>query len=274
MSRVFSKKQVYLLLAAILTAAFLFTGLYFWLLFPLKAESALKQNELKSERKLLELLDTKIFQTNNDTFETTVELQKKLPVKPLTEQLILDLEKAETVSNSFIIKMDFSEEGNGAEQSDNQAAAAGAMPDSQSIAAQGPENPDNKIGTAGNVPDQNQPAANQAQENEQLPAGIKKIKVNLTVQSPSYFEMEDFITSLESMPRIIKVDSILFSGTQEITSVEQTTGPLTYQLSVSAFYAPGLTNLQNQLPPMEAPEPSKKRYPFDNAPELNKNSGQ
>lgn len=274
MNRVFSKKQVYLLLAATLIAALLLTGLYFWLLFPIKTESALKQNELKSERKMLELLDTKIFQTNNDTFETTVELQKQLPVKPLTEQLILDLEKAETVSNSFIIKMDFSEEGNGTEQSAGQAAAAGTIPNSQAAGAQGPETIDKKDGTTGNAPDQNQSAVNQAQDQVQLPAGIHKLKMNLTVQSLSYFDMEDFITSLESMPRIIKIDSILFSGSQEITSVEQITGPLTYQLSVSAFYAPGLTDLQSQLPPMEAPEPSKKRYPFNDAPELNKNSGQ
>ncbi|RFU65876.1 pilus assembly protein PilO [Peribacillus glennii] len=273
MNFVQSKKQTFLLAAAILIAALLFTGIYFWILYPLKAETRIKQNELNSEQKLLELLDSKVSNTNDETFETTDELQKQLPVKPLTEQLLLDLEKAETVSDSFIASMTFSE--GGAEQSSEETAGTSASdshinPGKSQTAANTGQNDE----AADVTPFQSQPAEqgaaqNQGQETTQLPAGVQKITVNMEVESPSYFELEEFINSLEAMPRIITVDSISFAGTQEVTMALTPALPLTCKITVSAFYAPGLTDLQNQLPTMDAPEPAKKRYPFSDDPELN-----
>ena len=79
----------------------------FFSLSPLKSDLSIKEQALKSEQKLLEVVNQKKLDTNKSKPENTVELQKKVPVEPLQEQFILDLEKAETVSNSKIKTMSF-----------------------------------------------------------------------------------------------------------------------------------------------------------------------
>lgn len=52
----------------------------------------------------------------------TRELQKKVPVKPLQEQVILDLEKAENVANSKIKSMSFTKDADAAPEGTENAA--------------------------------------------------------------------------------------------------------------------------------------------------------
>ncbi|BDG36959.1 hypothetical protein [Saccharococcus caldoxylosilyticus] len=57
--------------------------------------------------------------------ESIVALQKKIPVKPLTEQLLLDLEKAEVVSDSMITSISVSEGENAAAGGEETNATVG-----------------------------------------------------------------------------------------------------------------------------------------------------
>ena len=82
------------------------------------------------------------------------------------------------------------------------------------------------------------------------------------MKSPSYNELVVFLESILSMQRISNVDSLTFSGNEEITSIEQEVGELDYQLVVSTFYYPSLTDLQDDIPVMETPKPSGKDDPF------------
>ena len=84
----------------------------------------------------------------------------------------------------------------------------------------------------------------------------------MSVKSPSYKELVAFLESISSMQRISNVDSLSFSGNEEITSIEQKIGELNYQLVVSVFYYPDLSDLQNDTPVMDTPKPSGKDDPF------------
>src|SRR5690606_37891771 len=58
---------------------------------------------------MLEVLEGKTASEHKNIEESSFSLQKKIPVKPLTDQFILDIEKAETVSNVLIKDMGITE---------------------------------------------------------------------------------------------------------------------------------------------------------------------
>lgn len=243
----FSKRQSLIIgIVALLVVLFLVYAQFF-MLTPLKSDLGIKQQSLESEQKLLEIVSQKNVEDTKKTTEDTKELQKKLPVKPLQEQLILDLEKAENLSNSKISSMSFSKDADVSTSTDPANAEN----------ANGQQTTENQAATTTTTQDTTgqQPATSQT-------SGMKKITVSLSVESPSYEELEKFVETLESLKRIIVVESISYSGGQEITSLNQEDQPLTYSLTFSAFYMPSLADLAAELPKIDAPAPAGKDNPL------------
>jgi type IV pilus assembly protein PilO len=248
-----SKRDSLIIGIVALIVVFLIVYAQFFKLSPLKSDLEIKQQSLESEQKLLEIVSQKKVEDTKKTAEDTRELQKKLPVKPLQEQLILDLEKAENLSNSKISSMSFSKDVDVSTSSDPANAEN----------ANGQQTTENQ--TAANQATPNQDTANQQTSTNQID-GMKKLTVSLSVESPSYEKLEKFIETLESLQRIIVVESISYSGGQEITSLDQENQPLTYSLTISAFYVPSLTDLASELPKIDAPAPAGKDNPLSQFP--------
>ncbi len=236
MAKQLSKKQLVIISMSSLMILLLFTFLYFLIIKPLEVEHDRLESDLKTEKQLLEVVQTRVAQMQNQTYESTIELQKRVPVKPILEQFLLDLEKAEVVSNSFISNMSFGE------------------------AEVTPQNTLEEYVDMNN----NEETSNKAQEQEraQFPAGLEKITVNLSVVAPDYFSLEEFIKTLESQTRITQIENLVFAGTEEIRSIEQEINPIPFSLTVSTFHLPSLTDLVDDLPTLETPLPSNKRNPF------------
>ncbi|EKN65859.1 type IV pilus assembly protein PilO [Neobacillus bataviensis LMG 21833] len=252
----FSKRDSLILGVGALLLVLLIVYAQFFSLSPLKSDLGLKQKELTTEQKLLDIVSQKKAADSKKTAEDTRELQKILPVKPLQEQLILDLEKAETLSNSKISSMGYTKDA-----------------DVNTAADQ--TNADNTNGqqTAGDQAAANQTAPNQGTTNQDeagqqsaQTVALKKLTVSLSVESPTYKDFEKFIETLESLKRIAVVESISYSGGQEITSLDQEDQPLTYSLTISAFYMPSLTDLAAELPKIDAPAPAGKDNPLSQFP--------
>ncbi|WHZ01899.1 pilus assembly protein PilO [Neobacillus sp. YX16] len=213
----------------------------FFLLTPLKSDLEIKEQTLKSEEKLLDVISQKNVDDTKQVREETRELQKKVPVKPLQEQFILDLEKAENVSNSKIKSMSFT----------------------KNVEATTAETTENNTGTT----TEDSGTSSDATVTEQQPGqantnGLKKLTVSLSVESPTYEDLEMFISTLESFTRIVVVESINYSGGEEITSLEQVNEPLSYSLTISAYYMPELNDLIADLPKIDAPAPANKDNPL------------
>lgn len=235
------KREAMVLLMMLFVVSALFAFLYFYMLKPLHLRVAELKTTVANEQKLVTTLQAQTTKQQTDIIDSAVELQKRVPVKPLVEQLLLDLEKAGVVSDSFISNMSFNEEA--------------GMNAPQQAAAQTTEQKGAQQSASTSTTQQNQASI-------ALPAGLKKVTVQLTVQSPSYYQLERFLQTLEELPRIVSVESLSFTGNPELTSVESTVHPLTYSLTVSAFYHPGLASLQNQVPPLDVPPPSDKQNPL------------
>jgi type IV pilus assembly protein PilO len=245
----FSKKQSLIIGIVALLVVLILVYAQFFKLSPLKSDLGMKQQSLESEQKLLEIASQKKAEDTKKTSEDTKELQRKLPVEPLQEQLILDLEKAENLSNSKISSMSFSKDADvttAADPATTETATSQQTTDTQTPVNQATTNQDT--------------AAQQAASSKVN--GMKKLTVSLSVESPSYEELENFVGTLESLKRIIVVESISYSGGEEITSLAQEEKPLTYSLTFSAFYMPSLEDLAAEVPKVDAPKPAGKDNPL------------
>lgn len=228
---------------------------YYGYIQPLKDNVKLKENQLETEERLLAAVQGRLQSANRNTFHSTTELQQKLPVKPLVEQLILDFEKAEVISESFIVSIEFSESEAGL------LSEPAASPESQ--AESSGETSVTPEASPEAITDVNAEPAVQAEVPVTAPTGLQKVVANLTVESADYYDLEKFIATLEGLKRVTTVEMIDFTGPKEIVSLADPTGPLSYKVIVAAYYMPELADLQNQLPKLDVPEPGNKRNPFN-----------
>nr|WP_263325557.1 pilus assembly protein PilO [Neobacillus sp. Marseille-Q6967] len=252
-----SKKQKLIILIGTLSLVLLIVIGQFLLLSPLKSDLESKEQTLATEQKLLETIGQNKDDETKKVTEDTRELQKKVPVKPLQEQFILDLEKAENVSKSKILTMGFTKDTDVTVET-AQTGAEGTA------AAENAENNTETTAATGDTATQDPVAQQQAASPS---TGLKKLSVSLSVESPSYEDIEKFIGTLESLNRIVVVESVNYSGGEEITTLEQEKKPLTYSLTVSAYYLPTLNDLIAELPKIDAPAPANKKNPLSTTPD-------
>lgn len=244
-----NKKEKKILLFGSIVLLLIFIFLYFNFLQPLRADVQSKGKQLKTNEKLYSSVLNQKTDVKETVVENTLYLQKRLPVKALVDQFILDLQKAETMSNSLILQMVF-----GSENKEEEENVLDNIKQGFSV-IQGEENSESK-------------------ENVALPTGIEKITVNLLIKSPSYFELEKFLETVENLERIVTVESINFSGNPEVTTLGQKKTDINYQVSLSLYYMPDLEDLQDELPKFESGKPANKRNPLTQFDDLTDDTGE
>nr|WP_309099770.1 hypothetical protein [Fredinandcohnia onubensis] len=256
----FSRKQIIYLVMAIVILVGVSYLTYFLLVKPVKLKISQLENSVKTEERLLELISDK--RTNDTPIISSTEIQKRIPVVPLVEQIVLDLERAETLSESQVISMSYSE------------SEFTLMDEAQPVENQEAANPENIEENDQVSTDNGSDKAEQTVEVEdvdpQLIDGLNQITVTLQVQSPTYPDLEKFLSVLEHQTRITRVDSLSFSGTPELISVDQIAQPLVYDVTISTFYMSKYTELAEEAPNLTVPPPSNKDNPL--ATGLEKNS--
>lgn len=219
----------------------IFVGVYFLYLYPKTKEISFKQSELSMQEQLLATLEGK--QGSFVSEYDVKEMQKIVPVAPLTQQIILEIEKAEGVSGSFVSNMTFSEM--------NEVTERQIDSESESVLEENEE----EYGT-------NNEDEGDVVETIHFPLGMKKVLIELNVQSPTYFEFEKFLSTLESLERMTVIEKIDFSANEEIIEEGQEIEPLKYRVILAVFYMPDLTDLIDSLPKIDTPPPANKRNPL------------
>ncbi|RSK28019.1 pilus assembly protein PilO [Bacillus sp. HMF5848] len=255
MTITFSKKLILytFVVLALLGATFFYLRLQF--IAPLQQQVQQKENDLKLEKQLLEVVQSKVSQAQQQTYSSTLELQRKVPVKPLLDQFILHIEKAEVVSDSFIVNMSFNT---------NEEVNLSVLDEYEQFRKEEKE-------LVHNDQTETEPEAETAEPESLLPEGMKKITVNLSVKSPDYYAMQTFLKSLEQEQRITQIDVLSFNGPEETTSfVDEADNMLAYSVTVSTFYHPTLEDLQDEVPIIEVPAPSEKNNPLANFIDMDK----
>jgi type IV pilus assembly protein PilO len=250
---------------------------YFGLLSPLHHRIESVDMEMKQQEVLLKKANESVAVTTQ-TSENTFALQEEVPVKPLVDQLMLQFEKAEVLSDSLILTMDFSD-GEASEEEEVVAEEEA----SDSSTPEGPANEEtteteNADESAENVTeevedeDANESNAVESTETptpavpEVLPQGVKKITAEMSVVSKNYEGIQKFIRTIEELKRVIVVEGITFTGMEEleIASADAVTDQLKYEITISAYYLPELTDYLKDLPKGEFPAPNGKDNPLIN----------
>ncbi|WP_445490120.1 pilus assembly protein PilO [Niallia sp. 03133] len=242
--RVVENKSALLLIVSIIVLLFLAVGARFFYLMPLYQEADRKQSELQSAEQQVAILQSKINSSTEKTAASSMGLQKQVPVKRLLEQALLDIEKAEIISGSNLIEIKM----NGTEADED-------LKDEELTTADKAIKEANK--TENNAVDINGESSDAA-----LPNGIKKTSINITGEADTYDELEKLIESIQSSQRIMDVESLHITGTEEIISVEDTDQKIEFDMSVSIYYYPELNDLIKDIPPLESPKTSDKNNPF------------
>lgn len=233
--------------------------LYFSLIYPLNAEINLTEQQLQSEEQLIDALLSNKHSETSVSLESSAELQKQIPVKPLVDQLILEVEKAELVSGSLVASVAITE----------------AEITSLTEVEESPEQMENPLESGADGNAANETSAEKVEvvtepvpADIQAPTGLYKVLMNLSVTSDSYFELQQFLSVLEDSKRIMEIEQISFTDDSEKISVNDISEPLVYTLGVAAYYYPELEELIGELPLIVAPPPADKSNPLPQFPDL------
>ncbi|MBH9967092.1 hypothetical protein [[Bacillus] enclensis] len=228
-----TKKQWSILISAAVIGMLILAGVNYFVLQPAEKRLQYKKEELGIQVKLQQAVEAKVDSIeDNETLDSS-SLQQKIPVEPLTEGIILDLEKAEMISGSTIQSINF-------------------------------EKMDGALATA-----EGEESAAAPETGDQLPSLLKRLKMTMTIESPGYFEMEAFLEEIENLQRIVEINGIYFQGGQELKENMESYSEeaITFELTASAFYIPELEDLKDGLPKIQSPAPSLKKNPFPQFPD-------
>jgi len=267
-----TKKHHWVILIGIILFAGVIAGGYFLYLQPLNDKLDRKQTELDMANQQLNIAENKTAETGEKTAESTMKLQLLVPVKRQLEQIILDIEKAEIISNVMIEEISMNgtdaDELIAAEQESDDANQNQDEPAEEGTAAVNQEDAQAAGGNKEASEETNEENATAEKEPAEiaqvaLPEGVNRTTISIKGTVGNYFELEKFIDSLLSLKRIIAIDNLSFKGNEEIKNVDQVKEKTEFELTISAFYYPKLEDLLNELPPIDTPDAANKKNPLN-----------
>ena len=103
------QKEIGLIVLSSLFCLIMIAYAYFTFFVPKKESLAAAETTLTTDRQTLFALEQQLADQPEIPIVSSLELQKKVPIDPLTELIILQIEKAEVVSDSLVQSIGFSE---------------------------------------------------------------------------------------------------------------------------------------------------------------------
>jgi type IV pilus assembly protein PilO len=103
------QKEIGLIFLSSLFCLIMIAYAYFTLFVPTKESLALAETTLTTDRQVLFALEQQLADQPEIPIVSSLELQKKVPIDPLAELIILQIEKAEVLSDSLVQTIGFSE---------------------------------------------------------------------------------------------------------------------------------------------------------------------
>jgi type IV pilus assembly protein PilO len=221
---------------------------YFGILSPLHQKIDMVDTEIGQQEIFLKKMNQPKKEAAPISIENTYSLQEEVPVNPLVDQLMLQFEKAEVLSDSLILTMQFSD-GEASEDVEEEPAEEESSASETEVT--------NEDGTV-----QNEDEINVTPE--ALPEGVKKITAEMSVVSKDYKGLLKFLRTIEEFKRVTVIEAITFSGQDELAmaSAETTTDQLKYEVTIAAYYLPELTQYLKDLPRGDFPAPNGKENPL------------
>lgn len=270
----YSKIQKVLIIVTVLLLAG-FIAYYFLILQPLKEEIADKEAERDFEEEILLSLQGSADAVQEYEEHEVQSMLRRLPVTPWLDHWILNLEKAELISNSHITRFEFSKE----------LVSEDALRLPEDPENTGEPDADESNGEAEETAFDEESAGTEAEEEsaavpetevnetEEMPSTlvlgeeeINHITANLTLEADTYEELFEFLDEIEQLERYTEINALSFSTPSEVALLidEDNSEPeiLTFNVNLSTYY---LENLGHAFPDYEPSgnfeEPENKDTP-------------
>lgn len=240
-------RRIHTIVVVLLLIVFL---AFYWVVHSLYVDPAVQEvdqvkSSLKNEERILNSLAEQETQQQDLTLKTSRELQLKLPVLPVQDQVILAIERAENVSGTFIESVVLNgDETIEAEEDENVDAAE-----------------DENVGAAEPASETEEEAAEKdAVESPPVMPSVNALTYQVSVLSKSFEDLTLFLEELERIPRLVSFDEIEFQPNASTTDEGE---QVSFLVTFSAFYEPDLSGLKDELPQYHYPDPSQKEIPFE-----------
>ncbi len=232
--RSLTKRQKDLTLLILSLVFFAVIAAYSWyrMYAPAKDDNARVVSSIVDQREVLFELQRQLAAKPEEMSSSSRPLQQKVPVVPLEELLVVQLEKAEVKSGTAIRDIQFTKDAAGLEVADPAETADGSSDD---VSA----------GTTADSPE----------------AALRRVTVDIELSADSYESIDRFIREVEQMERIFIVQTIELTPPEEEREQTEEAAPLELTVSFQAFYRPDLTELLPDVPKLDAPAPAGKEDP-------------
>ncbi|QSS99110.1 hypothetical protein IMZ31_13600 [Pontibacillus sp. ALD_SL1] len=241
-------RRIHTIVVVLLVIVFL---AFYWIVHSLYVDPALQEvdrvkSSLNNEERILNSLADQKTEQQDLTLKTSRELQLKLPVLPVQDQVILAIERAENVSGTYIesVVLDGDEM---IETGENEGGDT-VEPTSE---------------TEEEVAEEAEEAS--AVDSPPVMPSVNALTYQVNVQANSFKDLTLFLEELEQIPRLVSFDEIEFQPNESTTDEGE---QVSFLVTFSAFYEPDLSGLQDELPQYHYPEPSQKETPFEDDEDL------
>lgn len=194
---------------------------YFVFVSPLSKQlKAAKQNVSNLETEI-SVLEASRNQSKDSLDSDTLLLEKKVPITPELEDLLLTFQEIELTSDSRIENIEFSYDGK--------------LPENHSGSGESQENQSNDTNDE-NVATENNESEQANTRNGNKPEFLKVITAKMDVLSPDYDSFQVFLQELEKCERIMRVDKLTFEKPAEKEQLEGSGETITFTIEATTFY--------------------------------------
>jgi len=230
-----SKNSNVLLITA-LVAALLFALYYYWVL-PKKEEVEQVQNSMNTLQAEISTVQQQMapIETPDAENTNTFELRKKVPKSREVDELLLNIEEIEYVAGTRVTSISFNNYDSLVSESGIGTNQEGETPEEEQeiedlVGEEAEENPEQTEVTEAPV---------SSISKELLPPELKLITFSLNVEGPTYQSIEEFIKEIETLERVMHVDTINYSLPGEESVFTEEDEVLTASIQVTTFYYEG-----------------------------------
>ncbi|MYL72191.1 hypothetical protein GLW00_15200 [Halobacillus litoralis] len=191
---------------------------------PYKEQVAEQEDSLAQEQKILSAIESNKEESKREQILTSRTIQQQLPVVPLIDQLLIGLDRAENASTSLI---------NSISIADSESSLTIKEPEDEFVDKGG-----NNEEAEGLDTEVDKPIDDEA---EQLIEGLHTLQFTVDVTSENYDEMLGFIKEIQSLSRVVQIESVQFDAPENENE-------LGYSIVMNSYYQPLYAELANEAP--------------------------
>lgn len=251
MKLVWTRQHILVAIAGLFIVIGFLTFLFIRIVEPVQTELDQTEQQLANERQILSTLQQQVEgEETSIRIESSVSLQQQLPVKPLIDQLLLALSRAEGVSDTYIRSINIEESND-----DGILTNDSEMEEEVEVEVEEEEN------FSLEMTEESQTVV----DVEALPTtieGLKTIRFLVTVRAKDYEGVARFAEEIDKLERIMNIDSISYVSPEEYVHFDQELDPLEFVIVISSFYYPEANDLKAESPMVDYPNSAGKRTPL------------